>query len=343
MRLGHPGAPTLCLVANKSGSQGHTLSACPSNVRWTDDDLERDLYIQTSTVTVLAMDGRRRWLDIEKLTVSGRPPPAASMAVGQFFSPKDRELELFPRLLLLSTYSPKEDHPLAFNMSFAIRLGLFPVKLSLETTGCEIKKSVLPVEEAGDLENGSLPLSRSQSDSARTSPIGDPIEDKVIASELRNASNRRSNGTPIDQEMSKEVESKHNPPSVVAKLMGLDTLPRKQSDSAVQRSHSRDYARSHSDLRSATRNDFVNHIRLGCNLKLLRERKTMNYVKLMHKSYNMNDILPDSNVQYPLEVCVLVFGHKPMLVTLVCTFVILLICFCNISQTLLYEIQIKVL
>ncbi|GMP29542.1 hypothetical protein CsSME_00004600 [Camellia sinensis var. sinensis] len=239
-----------------TGSQGHTLSACPSNVRWTDDGLERDLYIQTSTVTVLAMDGRRRWLDIEKLgsngkghfvlvtnlvpcsgirlhlwpekgksasdlpvgkrvlevtqkmvhipsgpaprqiepgsqteqappsavfllapgdmhgfrfltisvapspTVSGRPPPAASMAVGQFFSPKDGELELSPQLLLLSTYSPKdiilkEDHPLAFNMSFAISLGLFPVKLSLETTGCGIKKSVLPVEEAGDLENGS--------------------------------------------------------------------------------------------------------------------------------------------------------------------------------------------
>ncbi|GMP95479.1 hypothetical protein CsSME_00044514 [Camellia sinensis var. sinensis] len=41
-------------------SQGHTLSACPSNVRWTDDGLERDLYISTSTVTVLAMDGRMR-------------------------------------------------------------------------------------------------------------------------------------------------------------------------------------------------------------------------------------------------------------------------------------------
>ena len=50
-----------------AGSQGHTLSACPSNIRWTDDGLERDLYIQTSTVTVLAMDGRRWWLDIEKL------------------------------------------------------------------------------------------------------------------------------------------------------------------------------------------------------------------------------------------------------------------------------------
>ncbi|GMP72876.1 hypothetical protein CsSME_00030769 [Camellia sinensis var. sinensis] len=88
------------------------------------------------------------------------PSPAASMAVGQFFIPKDGELELSHQLLFLSTYSPKdiilkEDHPLDFNMSFAISLGLFPVKLSLETTGCGIKKSVLPVEEAGDLENGS--------------------------------------------------------------------------------------------------------------------------------------------------------------------------------------------
>ncbi|KAL7227636.1 hypothetical protein ACSBR1_022497 [Camellia fascicularis] len=55
-----------------TGSQGHTLSACPSNVRWTDDGLERDLYIQTSTVTVLEMDGRRRWLDIKKLGSNGK-------------------------------------------------------------------------------------------------------------------------------------------------------------------------------------------------------------------------------------------------------------------------------
>ena len=50
-----------------AGSHWHTVSACPSNVHWTNDGLERDLYIQTTTVTVLAMDGRRRWLDIEKL------------------------------------------------------------------------------------------------------------------------------------------------------------------------------------------------------------------------------------------------------------------------------------
>ena len=45
----------------------HGLSACPSTFQWSDDGLDRDLYIQTTTVSVLAMDGRRRWLDIEKL------------------------------------------------------------------------------------------------------------------------------------------------------------------------------------------------------------------------------------------------------------------------------------
>ncbi|KAA8548186.1 hypothetical protein F0562_004553 [Nyssa sinensis] len=94
-------------------------------------------------------------------TVSGRPPPAASMAVGQFFNPKEGEREFSPHMLLLSTYSQKdimlkEDHPLAFNLSFTTSLGLLPVKLSLKTTGCGIKKSGLPVEEAGDLENSRL-------------------------------------------------------------------------------------------------------------------------------------------------------------------------------------------
>ena len=40
---------------------------CPKDIYWSDDGLERDLYIQTSTVTVLAMDGRRRWLDLNNL------------------------------------------------------------------------------------------------------------------------------------------------------------------------------------------------------------------------------------------------------------------------------------
>lgn len=40
---------------------------CPPSVLWTSDGLEKDLHIQSNLVTVLAMDGRRRWLDIKKL------------------------------------------------------------------------------------------------------------------------------------------------------------------------------------------------------------------------------------------------------------------------------------
>lgn len=86
-------------------------------------------------------------------------------------------------------------------------------------------------------------LSRSQSDVSRTaSPsFGDRIEDKPIVSDLmRASSNKKVNGTPIkmlmDQEMSKEIVSKHNPPNVVAKLMGLEALPRGEHSLAVERS-----------------------------------------------------------------------------------------------------------
>ncbi|PON55528.1 hypothetical protein TorRG33x02_299150 [Trema orientale] len=93
-------------------------------------------------------------------------------------------------------------------------------------------------------------LGRSQSDVARmSSPFGDKIEDKLIVSELRRtSSNKKANGTPmkmlIDQEMSKEIESKNDPPNVVAKLMGLDALPRQQPHSSLQRSHTNGYSKS---------------------------------------------------------------------------------------------------
>ncbi|XP_042497704.1 uncharacterized protein LOC122076467 isoform X1 [Macadamia integrifolia] len=240
-----------------AGSKVQILSPCPRSVHWSDDGLERDLYIQTTTVTVLAMDGRRRWLDIQKLgsngkghfmfvtnlapcsgvrlhlwpekgkttseippskgvlevttkmvsipagpaprqiepggqteqappsavillgpddmhgfrfltisvaprpTVSGRPPPAASMGVGQFYNPEEGEQELSAWALLRSAFSQeelllKEDHPLALNLSFSVSLGLLPVALSVKTLGCGIKKSGLPDEEAGDLDHSKL-------------------------------------------------------------------------------------------------------------------------------------------------------------------------------------------
>ncbi|KAL2488052.1 hypothetical protein Fot_41344 [Forsythia ovata] len=97
------------------------------------------------------------------------------------------------------------------------------------------------------------PLSRNRSDVASMTPSNDQIEDKTIVPELnRTGSNRKSNATPIKmliaQEMSKEIDSKHSPPNVVAKLMGLDALPRQEPDSAAQRSHLRGHPRSHSDI-----------------------------------------------------------------------------------------------
>ncbi|KAL8475315.1 hypothetical protein ACS0TY_028116 [Phlomoides rotata] len=242
---------------NPAGSEILGVSGCPSSSQWSEDGLERDLNIQTSTVSVLAMDGRRRWLDIKKLghdgknhfvfvtnlspcsgvrlhlwrekrtsasnfssskqvvevtskmvhipsgpapvqiepgaqteqappsaifwlgpqdmngfrfltisvaprpTVSGRPPPATSMGVGQFFNPKDGEHVFSSYQLIQSSYlekdvSLKEDHPLALRLTFSVSLGLLPVSLSLKTTGCGIKRYEFPIEESGDEETSRL-------------------------------------------------------------------------------------------------------------------------------------------------------------------------------------------
>ncbi|KAF7819473.1 GPI inositol-deacylase isoform X1 [Senna tora] len=55
-----------------TGSQVDGSVACPFNIHWNDEGLESDLYIQTNVVTVLAMDGRRRWLDMQKLGSNGK-------------------------------------------------------------------------------------------------------------------------------------------------------------------------------------------------------------------------------------------------------------------------------
>ncbi|KAK4731834.1 hypothetical protein R3W88_024822 [Solanum pinnatisectum] len=94
-------------------------------------------------------------------------------------------------------------------------------------------------------------LSRSQSDLVRLPPSSeDQVEEKMVVSDLkRTNSNRKSNGTPmkmlIAQEMSKEIDSSHNPPSVVAKLMGLDALPQKSVP--PKRSHFGGHSRCHTD------------------------------------------------------------------------------------------------
>ncbi|KAF8006247.1 hypothetical protein BT93_K0514 [Corymbia citriodora subsp. variegata] len=88
-------------------------------------------------------------------------------------------------------------------------------------------------------------LSRSLSDMATTfaPTFGDQTEEKkTVLNSRRISSSQKSMGTPmkmlIAEEMSKEVESKNCPPNVIAKLMGLDTLPQQQPHSVDRRSQS---------------------------------------------------------------------------------------------------------
>ncbi|CAF2148116.1 BnaA01g08140D [Brassica napus] len=92
-------------------------------------------------------------------------------------------------------------------------------------------------------------LSRSRSDVSRMpSPsYKGHSEPDLIMSDLRRTASSKASGTPmkklIAREMSREVEPKQSPTNVVAKLMGLETLPQ----TATQRSKSRGYSHSSMD------------------------------------------------------------------------------------------------
>ncbi|KAH6771290.1 hypothetical protein C2S52_016093 [Perilla frutescens var. hirtella] len=97
------------------------------------------------------------------------------------------------------------------------------------------------------------PVSRSRSDVSSMSPSLDQIEEKVIVSEYTNTfTNKKTNVTPmkmlIAQEMCREVDSRRTPPNLVAKLMGLDSLPQQEPTSAMPRSHFKGHPRCHSEI-----------------------------------------------------------------------------------------------
>ncbi|KAI4326402.1 hypothetical protein MLD38_031723 [Melastoma candidum] len=99
---------------------------------------------------------------------------------------------------------------------------------------------------------GGLTLPRIHQDDGMMpeTPDQTEIEDKMIISESRRSSPRKSpNCTPmkmlIAQEMSKETRSEDGPPNVVAKLMGLDALPSRQPSPDHTRSKSKGYAQSY--------------------------------------------------------------------------------------------------
>lgn len=65
-------------------------------------------------------------------------------------------------------------------------------------------------------------------------------------------SNKITNVTPVKmliaQEICKEVDSRRSPPNLVAKLMGLDSLPQQEPSSETQRNHSKGHPRRHSEI-----------------------------------------------------------------------------------------------
>ncbi|XP_074332708.1 uncharacterized protein LOC141670658 [Apium graveolens] len=121
-----------------------------------------------------------------------------------------------------------------------------------------------------DKPHGSV-LSRSRSDVSGMSLVENQIEDTVTKSELR-----KTHGTPIKmliaQEMSKELDSKQKPTSVVAKLMGLDSLPLQHPSTASQRSRSRGSSRSQSFHQSQKQNDYRDVYEVQSQNKYVRDK-----------------------------------------------------------------------
>lgn len=49
-----------------------TQFSCPQKIRW-EGDMSDDIDVQSPIMNVLSMDGRRRWMDIEKLVIHSNP------------------------------------------------------------------------------------------------------------------------------------------------------------------------------------------------------------------------------------------------------------------------------
>lgn len=50
-----------------SSSLQHSDFSCPKSIQWVVESQAKDLYIESPIITVLAMDGKRRWLNITKM------------------------------------------------------------------------------------------------------------------------------------------------------------------------------------------------------------------------------------------------------------------------------------
>ncbi|EFJ30370.1 hypothetical protein SELMODRAFT_145414 [Selaginella moellendorffii] len=123
---------------------GQSEQASPSGIlRLSADDLEGFRYITISVAP--------------RPTVVGRPPPAASMAVGQFIDPRDGSAFLSAWSILSSTYRSQslhlnEKHPLVMNFSVSVGFGVLPLLMEVKTASCGISDR----QQAGDSEVANL-------------------------------------------------------------------------------------------------------------------------------------------------------------------------------------------
>ncbi|CAN6460528.1 unnamed protein product [Victoria cruziana] len=114
--------------------------------------------------------------------------------------------------------------------------------------------------------------------------------EKPIAYEPRRGSlNKTANGTPMKmllaQELSKEVDADRKPPSVVARLMGLDTIPAQAPVSARQKNRSEGYL----ETNTSRNHEHCRHLPIELN-DFKRSRPGLRY------QYRENDLLEEKRL-----------------------------------------------
>ncbi|CAL9155043.1 unnamed protein product [Musa hybrid cultivar] len=127
-------------------------------------------------------------------------------------------------------------------------------------------------------------------------PVEMEIEGKQIISEQRISSpNKKSGGTTIKMLMAQEIyddtESRHNPPSVVARLMGLDSTPFQQSVTVDGKIRNNDY------LCNGLTGEFQHHQQQECEIRSFSHEKDCRDVYEVWQQPSKNILVKEQSPQ----------------------------------------------
>ncbi|URD98541.1 hypothetical protein MUK42_28278 [Musa troglodytarum] len=127
-------------------------------------------------------------------------------------------------------------------------------------------------------------------------PVEMEIEGKQIISEQRISSpNKKSGGTTIKmlmaQEIYDETESRHNPPNVVARLMGLDSTPFQQSVTVDGKMRNNDY------LCNGLTREFQHHQQQECEIRSFSHEKDSRDVYEVWQQPSKNILVKEQSPQ----------------------------------------------